>query len=114
MKRSLWIGAALGALLGTATATDAAAAHPAALAPGVPPGLGWQLREGFVVHAEDRFDPMIQRLMAEQSLKALPLRGGQLFYIVPVDADPRLEEMQIRYLEILLDRRADEPSAPRP
>ena len=33
---------------------------------------------GFVVLAQHRFDPMIQRWLAEQSLKALPIRDGQL------------------------------------
>lgn len=65
---------------------------------------------GFLVLAEHRFDPAIQRLMAERSLRALPLRDGQLYYVYPIDIDPRLEEMQIRYLEVLLDKRQqDEP-----
>ena len=65
---------------------------------------------GFLVLAEHRFDPAIQRLMAERSLRALPLRDGQLYYVYPIDIDPRLEEMQIRYLEVLLNKRQpDEP-----
>ena len=48
--------------------------------------------------------------MAERSLRALPLRDGQLYYVYPIDIDPRLEEMQIRYLEVLLNKRQpDEP-----
>jgi len=103
LRKTLLIGA-LG-LAGTAAAASPAGALPA------PTGFAghWQLSQGFIVRADDRFDPFIQRLMAEQSLKALPLRGGQLFYIVPVNVDPRLEEMQIRYLELLLDRQRDEP-----
>ncbi|MCB1685694.1 MAG: hypothetical protein R3E82_13775 [Pseudomonadales bacterium] len=61
---------------------------------------------GLIVLAEYRFDPLVQRIMAERALKALPLRNGQLFYLYPIGADPRLEEMQIRYLEVLLDKRA--------
>lgn len=85
-------------------------ANPAGALP-APSGFAshWQLSQGFIVRADDRFDPFIQRLLAEQSLKALPLRGGQLFYIVPVNVDPQLEEMQIRYLELLLDRQEVEP-----
>jgi hypothetical protein len=113
MSRASLIGAAIGVLLALAAALTHPAPLPSALVAGAS-GPDWHLREGFIVHARDRFDPMIQRLMAEQSLKALPLRGGQLFYIVPVSVDPRLEEMQIRYLEMLLDHQADEPSAPGP
>jgi hypothetical protein len=69
---------------------------------------------GFVVNAEVRFDPFVQRLMAERSLKALPLKDGQLFYIVPVNVDPHIEQTQIRYLEWLLDKQNLEPSAARP
>ena len=59
---------------------------------------------GIVVVAEHRFDPAVQRYMAERELKALPIRGGALFYIVPAYNDPRIEEMQIRYIEQLLDK----------
>jgi len=54
---------------------------------------------GFVVLAQHRFDPMIQRWLAEDSLKALPIGNGQLFYIIPVDTSPLQEQLQIRYLE---------------
>lgn len=96
------------AALGLASAS--AAAVPTGALP-APNGIAghWQLSQGFIVRADDRFDPFIQRLLAEESLKALPLRGGQLFYIVPVNVDPGLEEMQIRYLELLLDRQEVEP-----
>ena len=48
-------------------------------------GQGHVPLAGFLVLAEHRFDPAIQRLMAERSLRALPLRDGQLYYVV---ADP--------------------------
>ena len=64
---------------------------------------------GFVLLAEQRFDPAVQRYLAEQSLRALPLRDGQLFYIYPTSvADPYVEQMQIRYIQALLDERAQE------
>ena len=66
---------------------------------------------GFIITAEDRFDPAIQRLMAELELAALPLERGQLYYLYPVGITPRLEGAQIRYLESLLDKRADEDAA---
>ncbi len=61
---------------------------------------------GFVIRAEDRFDPAIQRLMAEYSLRSLPLERGQLYYLYPIGVTPRLEGVQIRYLESLLDKAA--------
>ncbi len=62
------------------------------------------VQHGFVVVAEHRFDPAVQRYMAERELKALPISGGRLFYIVPAFSDPLIEEMQIRYIEQLLDK----------
>ena len=68
---------------------------------------------GFVVLAEHRFDPAVQRLMAEQNLKALPIYGGALFYIVPEPSNAAAEAMQIQYMESLLRRhgREIEPEA---
>ncbi|MCZ6711346.1 MAG: hypothetical protein O7B25_13380 [Gammaproteobacteria bacterium] len=66
---------------------------------------------GFVVLAQHRFDPMIQRWLAEQSLKALPIRNGQLFYIIPIDTNPMQEQFQIRYIEEMLSRRPVEPAS---
>jgi hypothetical protein len=74
--------------------------HATAAAPAV------VLHPGFVIRAEDRFDPAIQRLMAEYSLRSLPLERGQLYYLYPIGVTPRLEGMQIRYLETLLDKQA--------
>ena len=80
------------------------------------PGPGWGggylpgHLPGFILLAKHRFDPAVQRLMAERSLRALPLRDGQLYYVYPTNIDPRVEQAQIRYLEYLLDKRAiDEP-----
>ena len=64
----------------------------------------WQ--PGFIILAEDRFDPAIQRLMAEHSLRSLPLDRGRLYYLYPPGVTPRLEGLQIRYLETLLEKRA--------
>lgn len=67
---------------------------------------------GFVIRVADRFDPAIQQLMAEHSLRLLPLERGQLYYVYPIGTTPRLEGVQIRYLEALLDKRsAEEPAA---
>ncbi len=63
------------------------------------------VHHGIVVVAEYRFDPAVQRYMAERELKALPISGGRLFYLVPAFSDPLIEEMQIRYIEQLLDKR---------
>ena len=66
--------------------------------------------EGFVVSAENRFNPWVQRIMAERSLKSLPLANGQLYYFYPINRDPHLEEMQIRYVEQLLEKQQKETS----
>ncbi len=67
---------------------------------------------GFIITAEDRFDPAVQRLMAELELTAMPLERGQLYYLYPIGINPpRLEGAQIRYLESLLDKRANEDAA---
>lgn len=58
----------------------------------------------FIMLSEDRFDPAIQRLLASQELKVLPIENSQMFLIVPDRQDPLLEEMQIRYLEHLIDK----------
>lgn len=65
--------------------------------------------QGFVVLAEQRFDPALQRYMAERSLAALPLRSGRLYYVYPMhNSNAQLEGMQIQYLEALLEKRAAE------
>ena len=74
-----------------------------------PAGVAQQPPPGFVITADHRYDPAIQRLLAERSLKALPIRGGRLFYIVPQDSNRMIEAMQIRYIEELLYRRNVEP-----
>ncbi|MEM8766593.1 MAG: hypothetical protein AAGE43_04065 [Pseudomonadota bacterium] len=69
-------------------------------------GASVAVHPGFVIRAQDRFDPAIQRLMAEHSLRSLPLQYGQLYYLYPIGVTPRLEGLQIRYLESLLDKEA--------
>ena len=62
---------------------------------------------GFIVLPEQRFDPLVQRFMAEQSLRAMPLKDGQLYYIYPLGtSNAYVEQMQIRYLEVLLDEKS--------
>lgn len=85
--------------------TSATLALPARAQPLISTAVAWQ--PGFVIRAEDRFDPAIQRLMAEYSLRSLPLERGQLYYLYPMGFTPRQEGMQIRYLETLLDKKAD-------
>lgn len=98
----------LGWLLAALSAAPASADHGLAVpAPysGFQPGYV----PGFVVLAQHRFDPMVQRWLAEESLKALPIHNGQLFYIIPVDTNPLQEQMQIRYIEEMLSRQPVEP-----
>ncbi len=84
-RRAQWISASF--VLGLSAAVNA---HP-------------PIAAGVVVPAEVRFDPSVQRLLADRALKLMPLRDGALYYIVPIDADPYFEQQQIRYLEALLD-----------
>jgi len=109
MKRSMGTLALTLAL--TLAGAQASAPPYFGAAAGFGPGFGHFLRPGIVVLAEQRFDPAVQRWLAQGALRALPLDGGRLYYIVPADRDPRLEEMQIRYLEELLFRRAAEEAA---
>lgn len=69
------------------------------------------LTPSFVVAAEQRFDPWVQRLLAERSLKMLPLYGGALYYIVPIDTDPYFEHQQIQFIEALLREKQIEPAS---
>jgi hypothetical protein len=109
LKQRLVI-AGVGCVMAIALAAPSSANHGLAVPA---PYAGFQPGHvpGFVVLAQHRFDPMIQRWLAEQSLKALPIRGGQLFYIIPVDTNPLQEQFQIRYIEEMLNRRPVEPEA---
>ncbi len=67
---------------------------------------------GFLLLPEQRYDPAVQRYLAEQSLRALPLYDGQLYYVHPVsNVGTYNEQMQIRYLESMLRDKVkdDEP-----
>ena len=80
-----------------------AQAQPFPLGPGV---------QGVVVLAEHRFDPAVQRLIAKRELDALPLQDGKLYYVFPTyQSNAALEQLQIRYLEDMLSRRAAETEA---
>ena len=69
---------------------------------------------GFILLPEQRYDPAVQRYLAEQSLRALPLRDGQLYYVYPINASSAYtEQMQIRYLEMLLSDKAEEEDEPK-
>lgn len=58
----------------------------------------------FIYRPEARFDPLIQRLLAEDVLRTMPRGDGDVFYVVPEGGTKLLEEMQLRYLEELLHR----------
>jgi hypothetical protein len=58
----------------------------------------------FIFRPEARYDPLIQRLLAEDVLRAMPMGERNMFYVVPEGGTQLLEEMQIRYLEELLQR----------
>ena len=64
---------------------------------------------GFVIRPDDRFDPMIQRLMARGDLRAMPIGESGLLYLAPVVEDPYQRELQIRFLHDLLESPQSEP-----
>ena len=72
--------------------------------------------QGFVVDAEYRFRPEVQRMMAERSLRALPLQDGKLYYVYPMNTGSTvyLEGMQIQNLERLLDKKARQEQTTEP
>ena len=79
-----------------------------------PSSIAHQGLPGFLILPEHRYDPAVQRYLAERSLKALPLYDGQLYYVFPVsNASTHSEQMQIRYLESMLKNkvRDDEPAS---
>ena len=60
-----------------------------------------------VAGSKDRFDPLIQQLLARGQLDSQP-RGWQLLYIYVPDADTQsLEELRIRFLDELLQRQRE-------
>ena len=98
ITRLLTILAAAGSLYATALS-----ANPLLYHDGYP---------GFIVLPEQRFDPAMQRYMAERSLRALPLQNGQLYYVYPVTTSTAyVEQMQIRYIEALLASEAKAEAA---
>lgn len=69
------------------------------------------LSPALIVLADQRFNPVVQRLLAREELKALPIGDTGVIFVIPVYEDPLLEEMQIRYLKELLDQlKTNEPS----
>ncbi|MCW8883697.1 MAG: hypothetical protein OQK12_00410 [Motiliproteus sp.] len=61
-----------------------------------------------VITSSDRFDPLVQKLMVERKLSAHPIIDEPKFLVVPHSGDAELTEMQIRYLEKLLDEAESE------
>lgn len=68
-----------------------------------------------ILLSQERFNPAVQRLLAQQELKALPIGDSGVIFVIPMYQDPLLEEMQIRYLEQLIDEmEIDQPTADEP
>ncbi len=57
-----------------------------------------------VITSSDRFDPLVQKLMVKQQLAQHPIIDEPKFLVIPHEGDAELTEMQIRYLEKLLDK----------
>jgi hypothetical protein len=96
--RRLAAAAALIACLGSFAAASAGA-KSIAVAPLCPGGT---LCGALVLVPEDRFDPWVQRLLADQQLAGQPTRYLPVLIVVPTPPDRALEESQIRYLQQLL------------
>ena len=64
---------------------------------------------GVVIRPDDRFDPLIQRLMARADLRAMPIGETGLLYLAPVVEDPYQRDLQIRFLHDLLESPQSEP-----
>jgi len=69
---------------------------------------------GFVIRPDDRFDPLIQQLMARGDLRAMPIGESGLLYLAPVVEDPYQRDLQIRFLHDLLQSPQSEPRRPAP
>ena len=85
-------------LLGGSVATEANAG-PSLVHPLCPAG---GLCGGLVIVPDDRFDPLVQNLLAKRELGALPTDFYPLFIWMPTTEDPALVEHQIRFLHQLL------------
>ena len=68
-------------------------------------------QSALIVFPEHKYDPAVQRILAEENLRALPIGSTGVIFVIPVYEDPMLEEMQIRYLEKLIKKlESDEPA----
>jgi hypothetical protein len=65
-----------------------------------------------VIRPDDRFDPLIQRLMARGDLRMMPIGETGLLYLAPIVEDPYQRDLQIRFLRELLDAPQSEPRRP--
>ncbi len=57
-----------------------------------------------VITSSDRFDPLVQKLMVKQQMADHPIIDEPKFLVIPHNGDAELTEMQIRYLEKLLEK----------
>jgi hypothetical protein len=62
------------------------------------------VQRAFVLSGDARFDPMVQRLLAQNALRSLPIGNHSMLIVIPDDADAVLQEAQIRYLNELMQR----------
>ena len=92
----------LAAVLVTTLAHPLPAQEMAAIVqPLCPPG---GLCGALVLVPDDRFDPLVQNMLAKQELARLPKDYRPLFLILPAPADSGLAEHQIRFLHQLLEQ----------
>ena len=92
--------AAVAALLLSLGVTSSAHTDPV-VSPFCAPGSGFCA--ALLIVPEDRFNPLIQQLMLRDQLR--PTAFLPLFHPYPEGIDERLVEMQIQYLQQLLEAR---------
>jgi len=69
------------------------------------PAYSWaSVQRAFIVSSDARFDPMVQRLLAQNALRAMPIGNDALLFVIPENGDVILQESQIRYLDELMQR----------
>jgi len=69
------------------------------------PAYSWaSVQRAFIVSSDARFDPMVQRLLAQNALRAMPIGNDAMLFVIPDNGDVILQESQIRYLDELMQR----------
>ena len=91
-------------LLAGLCATPAAAFTPLKASSETLVLVPWHSSGVIVIENSNRFDPLVQRLIAEGEVKRMIIVDRPLLQIPPLLADEHLQELQIRQLDQMLRR----------